>query len=122
MIELVIPSFVSVALSTIVAYWLRKIQKAAERRELKEQRRQEREEEKERKRDAEHTALMTGLRAILRDRLLTLLTQYEQAGSINVQDWQNVNQLYQSYHDLGGNDIVTALYRNVQKLNHTADS
>lgn len=122
MIELIIPSLVSVVFSTFVAYWLRKIQKAAARRELREQRRQEREDEKERKRDTEHTALMCGLRAILRDRLITLLTEYERRGSITVQEWQNVNQLYTSYHDLGGNDIVTALYKNVQKLEHITDS
>ena len=82
---------------------------------------QAREEEKKKQREADstrQTAIEVGLQAILRDRLLQAFEHYGNKGWVDVKAAQNMQMMYNAYHNLGGNDIVTDVYNNFRKLPH----
>lgn len=54
-------------------------------------------------------ALENGMQAILRDRILTSYYLYHDKGSITLRGLENVEAMYKSYHDLGGNGTMTHL-------------
>ena len=65
--------------------------------------------EKAEKDEAEkkHTALVQGVVAMLRDRLIDVMDYHIDAGWCPVHKVEVINKMYLSYHDLGGNDIVS---------------
>ena len=60
--------------------------------------------------------LKEGMVAILHDRLYQLCTEYIERGEITIDELENVEYLYKSYHALGGNGTGTALYVRCQSL------
>ena len=57
-----------------------------------------------------------GILAILHDRLYQVCRFYIHQGWIDVESMKNVEYLYDSYHDLGGNGTGTELYNRVNSL------
>ena len=66
--------------------------------------------------DQRQTALENGMQAILRDRILTSYYHYHEKGSITLHGLENVEAMYQSYHDLGGNGTMTHLVKVLREL------
>ncbi len=100
-------SCASTAFSAAIAYfgwWLKK----------RDRERQDEEEIRQR----EYKAIRTGMRAILRDRIIQL---YEDCASKEETPFyaiQNVTNMYQAYHDLGGNGAITEIYNKFINLPH----
>ena len=98
-------SFASAIFSAVIAYfgwWLKK----------RDRERQDEEEIRQR----EYKAIRTGMRAILRDRIIQL---YEDCASKEETPFyaiQNVTNMYQAYHDLGGNGAITEIYNKFMRL------
>lgn len=67
-----------------------------------------------------HEALVTGVVAMLRDRLIDVMDYYVAAGWVPHHKAEAVNKMYLAYHGLGGNDIVTETYRRFMALPHAA--
>jgi len=65
---------------------------------------------------AEQANLKAGMRAMLRDRLHQGCQFYIKQNSISVSDMENIEGLYNSYHDLGGNGTTKELYERVKHL------
>ena len=65
---------------------------------------------------AEQQLLKEGVLAILHDRLYQACRHYIREGDIDVEGMKNIEYLYRSYHDLGGNGTGTELYERVKKL------
>lgn len=61
-------------------------------------------------RQREYEAIRTGLRAMLRDRIIQLYEDCVQSGNTPFYALQNVTNMYQAYHDLGGNGAITEIY------------
>lgn len=57
-----------------------------------------------------------GMIAILHDRIYQLCTDYIKCGNITVDELENLEYLYKSYHSLGGNGTGTALYERCRTL------
>ena len=57
-----------------------------------------------------------GMMAILHDRIYQLCTDYIKRGNITVDELENLEYLYKSYHSLGGNGTGTALYERCRTL------
>lgn len=76
--------------------------------------------EKAEKDEAEkkHTALVQGVVAMLRDRLIDVMDYHIDAGWCPVHKVEVINKMYLSYHDLGGNDIVSKTYQRFVNLPH----
>jgi hypothetical protein len=66
--------------------------------------------------DRRQTALESGMQAILRDRILTSYYHYHDRGNITLHGLENVEAMYRSYHDLGGNGTMTHLVEVMREL------
>lgn len=67
-----------------------------------------------------HEALVTGVVAMLRDRLIDAMDYYLASGWVPHHKAEAVNKMYLAYHGLGGNDIVTQTYRQFTALPHAS--
>lgn len=65
---------------------------------------------------SEYKAIKAGLLAILHDRLYQVCLAYIAQGYIDDDDLKNLEYLYRSYHDLGGNGTGTELYNRAKSL------
>lgn len=64
---------------------------------------------KQKQQEKRQAALELGMQAILRDRILTSYYHYHERGNITLHGLENVENMYKSYHDLGGNGTMTHL-------------
>lgn len=60
--------------------------------------------------------LKEGMIAILHDRLYQLCTKFIEKGEITVDELENLEYLYKSYSNLGGNGTGTALFNRCKDL------
>ena len=65
---------------------------------------------------AEQKLIREGLLALLHDRLYQACQHHIGANCITVGDLDNLEYLYESYHDLGGNGTGTELYQRCKAL------
>lgn len=106
------------AFSLAGGYYMYKLQrrdKAIE--EEKERRKRALEEEKDLQKQ-ESKAIRDGLCAVLRDRIVQSATYHETKGFIPLRDMENMSLMYQAYHNLGGNGLVTKVYEELLELPH----
>ena len=66
--------------------------------------------------EVRQTALESGMQAILRDAILTSYYHYHEKGKITLHGLENVEAMYKSYHDLGGNGTMTHLVEVMREL------
>ena len=66
--------------------------------------------------EVRQAALENGVQAILRDRILTSYYHYHEKGKITLHGLENVEAMYASYHDLGGNGTMTHLVEVLREL------
>lgn len=64
----------------------------------------------------EQNLIKEGLLAMLHDRLYQGCRFYLRQGCIDVEGLKNIEYLYISYHELGGNGTGTELYNRVKRL------
>ena len=64
----------------------------------------------------ESNAQRIGMRAILRDRIIQSYNHYIEKGFCPIYARENVSNMYEAYHNLGGNGTVTSLYHKLQEL------
>ena len=76
-----------------------------------------REEEKE-KEIEESEAIKNGIRAVLRDRILQAYNHFSRIGKIQIEELENISNMYIAYHNLGGNGVVTSVYNKVLQIPH----
>ena len=70
--------------------------------------------------EQESRAIRDGLCAVLRDRIIQSATYHEERGYVPLRDMENMSLMYQAYHNLGGNGLVTKVYKEVLELPHIA--
>ncbi len=68
------------------------------------------------KRIRQQDAIRMGIVALLRDRMIGLYNHYEEKGFCPIYARDNLLQMYQQYHNLGGNGTITQLVEEIQKL------
>lgn len=69
----------------------------------------------------EQNILKSGMVALLHDSLFRNCEQYIKRGEITVNELENLETLYASYHALGGNGTGTALYEKCKLLGIKAE-
>lgn len=92
-------------LTALVGIAVRSLQK---REDLKQKEREE-----DRLRDI---AIEQGLRAMLRDRILQGCEHHGKLGYANAKVRTSMQMMYDAYHNLGGNGVVTDAYNNFRNL------
>ena len=65
---------------------------------------------------AENEALKNGMQALLRDRLLRNYREFVERGHAYPNEKENWKLLYDQYHALGGNGIVSSIYEKVLNI------
>lgn len=66
--------------------------------------------------EKEQSVMKAGLEALLHDRLYERCTDLLAQKSITVSELKNIEYIYRSYHDLGGNGTGTQLFERIQTL------
>lgn len=61
-------------------------------------------------------AVELGIQALLRDRMIRAYNHYTEKGYCPIYARENVEELYQRYHDLGGNGTITGLVDKLREL------
>lgn len=61
-------------------------------------------------------ALEDGMRALLRDRITQAHDEYVQRGFCPAHARDNIDNMYEAYHSLGGNGTVTAMMDELRRL------
>ena len=56
------------------------------------------------------------LKALCRDRILQGYRYYKQHGGISTQDLESMTKLYNAYHGLGGNSIITTVFEKIKNM------
>ena len=69
---------------------------------------------KRQKRDRD--ANSTGTMLLLRVQLIDYHDKYMKLGSIPSYAYENFVEMYEAYHELGGNGMVTKMYKEIQDL------
>ena len=69
------------------------------------------------KESEEQVSIKIGMVALLHDSLFRNCESYINKGEISVNELDNLESLYSSYHALGGNGTGTALYERCKNLN-----
>lgn len=62
------------------------------------------------------SALRQGVRAILRDRILTTYNYFRKKGNVPFTAVENMSNMYSAYHSLGGNGPITKVYKQFLEL------
>lgn len=71
---------------------------------------------KQKEQEKRQQAIEKGMQAILRDRILTSYYHYHDRGNITLHGLENVECMYNSYHELGGNGTVTSLVNSMRAM------
>lgn len=103
-----LPSLIAGLSAIVVA--LIEARASRERRNEKEQREKD-QKERERINDIE-----SGVKCLLRDRIIERYNHYMEQESIPIYGMENVSDMYEAYHDLGGNGTITKLVEELEKL------
>lgn len=96
-------TIISVVVTGIVGYYVHKIKRRDEQREAYEQQRAVDILTREK-------ATNEALRALCRDRILQGYRYYTAHHGVSAQDLESMTKLYNAYHTLGGNSIITTIY------------
>ena len=67
-------------------------------------------------RDAKNKAVDVAIRSLLRMEIIGLCYKAETQGYIALYNLENLTDMYQAYHDLGGNGSISEIYQKVMKL------
>lgn len=80
---------------------------------------QKREDEKQKEKEDDRIrslAMEQGIRAMLRDRILQACEYYSSLGFAETKVRTNMQMMYDAYHTLGGNGVVTDAYNDFREL------
>ena len=101
-VSAVVSAVVTISLGMILKRPLEKRAEAAEK--LAEEKKKEQE------------AMMSGMQAILRDRLLQAYRHYEDKGFADYDDRSNIENMYSAYHNLGKNGVMDDMHKKFMLL------
>ena len=66
--------------------------------------------------EAQNTATMLGVQALLRDRLVQAFNHYLARGWIGAEERDNIDNMYVQYEALGDNNVISDIYNQVRNL------
>ena len=64
-------------------------------------------------------AIAAGVQSLLRESIVNGYNRYSDKGYCPIYAKESIKRVYQSYHDLGGNDVATELYSKILKMPET---
>jgi len=70
---------------------------------------------------SKHLSLELALRALLRDKIITMYNKYMEKGEIPFYELDNLEDLFTQYKNLGGNGVIRELVDRINDLPITRD-
>lgn len=61
-------------------------------------------------------AVAEGVQALLRESIVTNYNRYSDKGFCPIYAKESIKKVYHAYHDLGGNDVATGLYKELLEM------
>ena len=61
-------------------------------------------------------AIAAGVQSLLRESIVSNYNKYSDKGSCPIYAKESIKKVYESYHNLGGNDVATELYNKLLKM------
>lgn len=61
-------------------------------------------------------AIAEGVQSLLRESIVSNYNRYNERGYCPIYAKESVKKLYKAYHDLGGNDVATKLYKELLEM------
>lgn len=61
-------------------------------------------------------AIAEGVQSLLRESIVTNYNRYSDKGFCPIYAKESIKKVYHAYHDLGGNDVATDLYKKLLEL------
>lgn len=100
-----LPYVLSVVTSVLAAFCTYKVKKIADGRE------------KEAKdEEARQKAIADGIQSLLRESIIANYNKYSERGYCPIYAKTSIKEAYEAYHKLGGNDVATALYKDLVEM------
>lgn len=65
-------------------------------------------------------AIAEGVQSLLRESIVTNYNRYSDKGFCPIYAKESIKKVYHAYHDLGGNDVATELYRKLLEMSAEA--
>lgn len=109
-------SLFSIVMTALVGYWVKRISDREAERRRDAVRRANELRVAELKRKEEFEAIKDGLIALLRDKIIQSDVSFTESGVVKISQKDNIQMLYESYHRLGGNGIVTQSYKHIMGM------
>ena len=97
-----VPALIGIAIAFLIQKPLEKRVKTAE--------------ENQATQESQQKAIMLGVQALLRDRLLQAFSFYLSRGWIGADDRANIDNMYIQYEALGENNVISDIYNQVRAL------
>lgn len=73
-------------------------------------------EKRQKAKEAEDNAIKMGMQALLRNDIINVYNKSEERGYCPIYQKQALRNSYSAYHDLGGNDVATDLYKKTLEM------
>lgn len=109
-------SLFSIVMTALVGYWVKRISGREAERRRDAVRHANELHVAELKRKEEFEAIKDGLVALLRDKIIQSDVSFTESGVVKISQKDNIQMLYESYHRLGGNGIVTQSYKHIMGM------
>lgn len=65
---------------------------------------------------AKNEAIAAGIQSLLRESIVGNYNKYTDKGFCPIYAKESIKKVYTAYHDLGGNDVATQLYRKILEM------
>ena len=66
-------------------------------------------------------AIAAGVQSLLRENIVRNYNKYSEKGACPIYAKESIKKLYAAYHDLGGNDVASELYRKILAMPEDGD-
>lgn len=66
-------------------------------------------------------AIAEGVQSLLRESIVTNYNKYKEKGFCPIYAKESMKKVYAAYHNLGGNDVATNLYRRILDMREEAE-
>ncbi len=63
-----------------------------------------------------YQAIAEGVQSLLRENIVTNYNKYQDKGYCPIYAKESIKHVYKAYHNLGGNDVATALYQKMLEM------
>ena len=70
---------------------------------------------------ARNEAIAEGVQSLLRESIVGNYNKYSDKGFCPIYAKESIKKVYEAYHDLGGNDVATSLYKKILEMKEEGD-